>query len=74
MINTCSMSLYLGVMNVFGGMDRGKWTLLGKYVTMEVGYGFITVIVFVVVIGTPHGDPLISGFVGLQWEEAILLL
>ena len=43
---------------------------------MEVGCngcwdGFVTVIAFVSVIVTPHGDPLLSGFVGLQREEAI---
>ena len=28
---------------------------------------------FVTVIRTPHGDPPLSGFVGLQQEEAILI-
>ena len=34
--------------------------------------GFIAVTVIVVVFRTPHDVPLITGFVGLQLEEAIL--
>ena len=32
-------------------------------------YWFVTVIMFVAVIGIPHRDPLLSVFVGLQQEE-----
>ena len=31
--------------------------------------GFVAVIVLVDVIGTPRGDPLLAGFVGLQRTE-----
>ena len=45
---------------------------------MEVGNnvkwdGLIAVIVFITVIGTPHGDPLLDGFVGLKREEDRLI-
>ena len=35
--------------------------------------GFVAVNDFVAVIGTPHSDTLLTGFVGLQQEEARLL-
>ena len=43
---------------------------------MEVGRNggwdrVFDVIGFVAVIGTPHGDPLLTGFVGLQQAESI---
>ena len=34
---------------------------------------FISAIAFFAVIGTPHGDPLIDGFVGLERAEARLV-
>ena len=35
--------------------------------------GSVADIVSVGVIGTPHGDPLLAGFLGLQQAEAILI-
>ena len=35
--------------------------------------GSVAVILFVSVIGTPHSDPKIVGFVGFQWAEAKLI-
>ena len=35
--------------------------------------GFISAIVLDAVIRTPHSDPILSGFVGLQWAEARLI-
>ena len=36
-------------------------------------YIFFAVILFVTVIRTPHGDPLLAGFVVLKREEAKLI-
>ena len=36
-------------------------------------YGFVAVIGFIAVIGTPYGDPLLSGFEVFQRAEAILI-
>ena len=33
--------------------------------------GIVAIIVFVTVVGTPHGDPLITSFLGFQQAEAI---
>ena len=35
--------------------------------------GFVAVIVIVAVFGTTYGVPRLAGFVGLQWEEDILI-
>ena len=36
--------------------------------------GFVAVNDFVAVIGTPHSDTLLTGFVGLQRAEAISII
>ena len=55
--------------NAFQELDNAGE--VGCNVSWEV---FVAVIWFVIVIGTPHGDPMLDGFVGLQWAEARLIL
>ena len=52
---------------VTGLDDVGNWMASVGCVSMESGMGFFNV------IGTPHGDPLLAGFVKFQWTEAILI-